>query len=118
MINAFTALLAARNPALGRFRSYRLEAGPDLFGAWLVQITYGRIGTRGRSTRYSAPDEAQARKLVRRSLRRRATAKERIGVSYCFRELVDPWNWLTMTVNHAALPAAYDDTAVTSTASL
>jgi hypothetical protein len=106
MINAFTALLEARDPTLGRFRSYRLEAGPDLLGAWLVQITYGRIGTCGRSIRYTAPDETQARKLVHRSLRRRATAKKRIGVSYRFRELVDPWNWLPMTVDQAALRAA------------
>jgi WGR domain len=106
MMNAFTALLEARDPALGRFRSYQLTAGPDLFGAWIVEITFGRIGARGRSIRYSAPDEAQARKLVHRSLRRRATARKRIGVSYRFREMVDPWSWLPMTVDQAALRAA------------
>jgi hypothetical protein len=31
-------LLEARDPALGRFRSYRLEAGTDLFGTWLVEV--------------------------------------------------------------------------------
>lgn len=98
MINAFSALLEARNPALGRFRSYRLEAGRDLFGTWLVEVTYGRIGTPGRRLRYVARDEAEARKLVRHTLRRRATAKKRIGVSYRFRELVDPWEWIPLTV--------------------
>jgi hypothetical protein len=97
-MNAFSALLEARDPALGRFRSYRLQAGPDLFGAWLVEVTYGRIGTPGRQVRYVAADAVEARKLVRHSLRRRATAKKRIGVSYRFRELIDPWQWLTMTV--------------------
>src|SRR5690242_14222738 len=67
MMNAFDALLEARDPALGRFRAYRLEAGPDLLGAWQVVITYGRIGTPGRCVRYSAADEAEARKLVHRS---------------------------------------------------
>jgi hypothetical protein len=31
-------------------------------------------------------------------LRRRATARKRIGVSYRFRELVDPWEWRPLTV--------------------
>lgn len=97
MMNAFSALLEARDPVLGRFRSYRLEAGTDLFGAWLVDVTYGRIGTRGRRLRYVAGDEAEARKLVQNNLRRRATARKRIGVPYRFRELIDPWQWLSLT---------------------
>ena len=81
----------------GRFRSYRLEAGPDMFGAWLVDVTYGRIGTRGRRLRYVVGNEAEARKLVHKNLRRRATARKRIGVPYCFRELIDPLQWLSQT---------------------
>jgi hypothetical protein len=98
MMDAFTAMLEARDPALGRFRAYRLEAGTDLLGDWLVEITYGRIGTRGRRIRYIVRDESEARKLVRENLRRRATAKRRIGVSYQFRELIDPWQWCAGTV--------------------
>jgi hypothetical protein len=93
MINAFTALLEARDPSLGRFRAYLLEARTDLFGAWLVDVTYGRIGTRGRRIRYVVKDESEARKLVRENLRRRATAERRIGVAYQFRQLVDPCEW-------------------------
>ncbi len=96
-MNAFSALLEAREPALGRFRSYRLEAGTDLLGAWLVEVTFGRIGAPGRCVRYVAGDETEARKLVRQSLRRRASAKQRIGVSYRFRELIDPWQWMEPT---------------------
>jgi hypothetical protein len=98
MMNAFSALLEARDPSLGRFRSYRLEAGTDLFGAWLVEVTYGRIGTPGRIVRYVVGNEAEARKLVRKTLRRRSTARKRIGVSYRFRELIDPWEWVPLTV--------------------
>ncbi len=98
MINHFSALLEARDSALGRFRSYRLEAGTDLFGAWLVEVTNGRIGTRGRLVRYVAADEAEAKKLVQRSLRRRATARKRIGVGYCFRELIDPSEWVRLII--------------------
>ena len=56
MISTFTALLEARGLSLGRFRAYLLEAGTDLFGAWLVDVTYGRIGTRGRRIRYVVRD--------------------------------------------------------------
>lgn len=97
MMNAFSALLEARDPTLGRFRAYRLEAGTDLFGTWLVEVEYGRIGTSGRRLRYVAGDEAEARRLVHKTLRRRATAKKRIGIPYRFRELTDPWGWLSLT---------------------
>jgi hypothetical protein len=109
MMNSFSALLEARDPVLGRLRSYRMEAGPDLFGTWLVEVTYGRIGTGGRRLRYVAGDEAEARKLVQHSLRRRATAKKRIGVSYRFRELIDPWQWLALTVGSGTLPPCCGD---------
>ena len=36
------------------------------------------------------------------SLRRRATAKKRIGVSYLYRELTDPWQWLSLTAEECA----------------
>jgi hypothetical protein len=98
MMNSFSAVLEARDPELGRFREYRLEAGTDLFGTWLVEITYGRIGTHGRSVRYAVDDEKEARQLVSRTLRRRATARKRIGVGYRFRELIDPWEWATLAV--------------------
>jgi hypothetical protein len=104
MMNSFSALLEACDPALGRFRSYRLEAGPDLFGAWLVEVTYGRIGTPGHRLRYVATDQAKARTLVRNSLRRRATARQRIGVSYRFRELTDPWQWFPLTIEPGMIP--------------
>jgi hypothetical protein len=98
MMNAFSALLEARDPALGRFRSYRLEVGTDLLSAWLVEVTYGRIVASGRRLRRVVNDEEDARQLVPETLRRRASAKKRIGVSYSFRELVDPWEWVPLTV--------------------
>lgn len=104
MINAFSALLEARDPALGRFRSYRLMAGTVLFGTRLVEVTYGRIGAPGRRWQYVAGDEAEARKLVHKNLRRQATAKKRIGVSYSFREVTDPWNCLQLRDPQRSLP--------------
>ncbi len=93
-MESFRIRLEARDPARDCFRSYRIEAGTDLFGAWLVDATYGRIGSPGRTVRHVADDEAQARRIVRRCLRRRATAPRRIGVAYRLRELHDPAQWL------------------------
>ncbi len=104
-MNHFRAVLEARDDALGRRRAYRLEAGPDLFGTWLVDVTYGRIGTRGRRIRHVARDEDEARELVRRSLRRRASARARIGVSYRICELIDPGRWLPIMVEQGVGPA-------------
>jgi hypothetical protein len=103
MMSIFTAHLEASDPARDCFRSYRLEAGPDLFGTWLVDVVYGRIGTPGRTVRHVADDEAGARKIVRHCLQRRATAPKRIGVPYQLRELHDPDQWLVV---HPAIRAA------------
>ncbi len=93
----FRVQLEACDPAQGRFRAYRIDAGTDLFGHWLVDVTYGRpvssIGTRGRPIRYVAADEAEARGIVRQCLKRRKTAERRIGVAYRIRELTDPAQW-------------------------
>jgi predicted DNA-binding WGR domain protein len=96
MLDAFSARLEARDPTKGHFRSYRLEAGTDLLGNWLVDITYGRIGTRGRRVRHVASNAAEAKKLVKHALRRRSTAKKRIGTGYRFLELHDPNAWFSL----------------------
>jgi predicted DNA-binding WGR domain protein len=74
--------LEACAPALGRFRAYRIVAGRDLFGVWMVEMTYGRIGTLGRTKALSFDRVEDAVVAVRESLRRRATAPRRIGVAY------------------------------------
>jgi hypothetical protein len=66
---------------------------PDLFGAWLVEMSYGRIGTFGRvkarsfSTVEAATDEVQA------CLRKRSSAPRRIGVAYRLRSAAQHGDW-------------------------
>ena len=79
---AFTILLEARDPARNRWRAYRIAAGQDLFGVWIVELTYGRIGARGHTKTVAVEDEAAARHYVQRCLKRRATAPKRIGIGY------------------------------------
>lgn len=93
-MNSFAVTLEARNPALGHFRSYHIEAGRDLFGHWQVAFTYGRIGRRGRTLRHVVDTESEARRLVRQALVRRRTAPRRIGAAYETVELYDPECWL------------------------
>ena len=93
-MQCFRVTLQARNPLKGCFRAYQITAGQDMFGVWIIDIAYGRIGTRGNWIRYSAADEAAARKLVRLKLNRRATAHRRIGVAYRICELEDPDQWI------------------------
>ena len=90
----FRLRLEACVPTQGRIRAHRIESGTDLLGDWAVDVTYGRIGTCGRTVRNIAADEAGARKLVRHCLQRRATARKRIGVGHQVRELSDPGRWI------------------------
>jgi hypothetical protein len=60
----FRITLEARNPARRCCRHYRVEAGTDLFGVWVVETSYGRIGTAGRSRSYVLRDEGEARHLA------------------------------------------------------
>jgi predicted DNA-binding WGR domain protein len=85
--------LQARDPERNRWRFYRIEAGRDLFGDWVVRLTYGRIGARGQTKTQVAPDAAAAAKLVRACLRRRQSAPRRIGVAYEVRAKFDPHRW-------------------------
>ena len=64
------------------FRAWACEVGTDLFGAVVVEVCFGRTGTNGRAVRRMAVDHADALRLVRRALRRRASAERRIGVGY------------------------------------
>jgi predicted DNA-binding WGR domain protein len=51
----------------------------------MVEMSYGRIGTTGRSKIRSFPHVDDARAQVRSCLKRRATAPRRIGVGYQMR---------------------------------
>jgi predicted DNA-binding WGR domain protein len=97
MLDRFSAVLEARSPERGHFRSYRIEAGIDLLGDWLVAITYGRIGSPGRRVCHAFADEGEARRCVADKLHRRSSSQRRIGTEYRLQEWHDPWQWLDGT---------------------
>jgi predicted DNA-binding WGR domain protein len=63
-------------------RGYRIRACRDLFGHTIVDLHWGRIGSRGAGLTVSFEDEGAAREFVRRTLAKRASAPQRIGVAY------------------------------------
>lgn len=63
-------LLEACNPELNIWRSYRITFGQDLFGNWVVELSYGRIGSRGRSRTILAENETQAMNYVEQCLKK------------------------------------------------
>ncbi|MBL4641297.1 MAG: WGR domain-containing protein [Verrucomicrobiales bacterium] len=74
--------LSAIDPSRNCDRRYQIERSTDLFGAQLIELSWGRAGCRGQSKRLSAPSEREAMRLVRRVLARRSTAADRIGATY------------------------------------
>jgi predicted DNA-binding WGR domain protein len=66
-------------------RRYTISRSQDLFGATIVEFSWGRIGTRGQRRRLSFRDAGKAKNFVEQLLRRRASSQKRIGV--CYREV-------------------------------
>jgi predicted DNA-binding WGR domain protein len=63
-------------------RAYRITLTRDLFGAFMVETRYGRIGSYGHTLTHSFDDETAARGFMDTCLRRRQSAPKRIGVTY------------------------------------
>ena len=101
----FRIELAAIDAARNCRRRYRVEAGQDLFGAWLVTITFGRLGAPGRTIVHVVDDERLARRLVTACLRVRATAPRRIGVAYRERARLACQSWSDIAFDGAVQPA-------------
>lgn len=74
--------LRAMDPARNIARHYQIDISTDLFGLWVVDYRWGRIGTAGQVRRASFIGADDAQDFVRRLVRRRAGAKRRIGVPY------------------------------------
>ena len=78
----FSILLDADYPELNIRRSYLIEAGEDIFGNWIVEINYGRIGCKGRKKVFLMECEEDAKKEVKNRLKKRERLVKRKGVGY------------------------------------
>jgi predicted DNA-binding WGR domain protein len=92
-VTSLRITLEARSSARRCFRAYEIAAGTDLFGAWLVEMSYGRIGTMGRAKVRSFTTAEDAQAQLHECLRKRATAPRRIGVAYGVRRVLRCEEW-------------------------
>ena len=60
MLAETTIELEAGNPATNRMRRWSVELGQDLLGMWIVDVEFGRIGSRGRRLRRVFTDQPTA----------------------------------------------------------
>ncbi|WP_184476927.1 WGR domain-containing protein [Rhizorhapis suberifaciens] len=74
--------LRAINETQNVARAYRVSVTHDLFGHWIVELSWGRVGTSGTGLSLSFESDGAARRFVERTLVRRASAPKRIGVPY------------------------------------
>jgi predicted DNA-binding WGR domain protein len=81
------AYLEAKDTNRNIHRAYSIAYGQDLFGNWVVETTYGRIGGKGRTIVTLVNNEEEALKYVQKTLKRRQSAPKRIGVGYAAREV-------------------------------
>jgi predicted DNA-binding WGR domain protein len=54
----------------------------DLFGLWIVSVSFGRAGTAGRTIKRMVPDDAAADRFLAGALARRRGAEKRCGAAY------------------------------------
>jgi len=83
------AYLEAKDASRNIHRAYSIAYGQDLFGNWIVETTYGRIGAKGRTIVTVVDNEDEALKYVQKALERRQSAPKRIGVGYEVRATFD-----------------------------
>jgi predicted DNA-binding WGR domain protein len=76
-MTALCIRLEARSAAHRCFRAYEIAVAADLFGVWIVEMNYGRIGTTGRTKIRSFPTTEEAQTQVKTCLRKRASAPRR-----------------------------------------
>jgi predicted DNA-binding WGR domain protein len=75
-------MLRATNPELNVDRSWVCRIERDLFGEWVVSVTFGRAGTHGRTIRRMVPDDAAADRFLTVALKRRRGSQRRCGAIY------------------------------------
>ena len=74
--------LEAHNAKRNIHRRYEIARASDLFGWTIVECRWGRAGGELRSKVLAAPTADAADRLVKSVMRKRASAKARIGVDY------------------------------------
>jgi predicted DNA-binding WGR domain protein len=92
-MSALRLRLEACAPALRCHRVYEIAVARDLFGVLIADMTYGRIGTVGRTKSRSFTCIEDAASVIDACLRRRATLPRRLGAAYRLRSIEFETGW-------------------------
>ena len=98
-VSSWRVRLEAKCAARRCFRNYEIAMGADLFGVWMVEMSYGRIGAAGRTKVRSFETAEAARAQAYVCLRKRATAPRRIGDGYQLQRVDGSMAWQDATFN-------------------
>ena len=82
MDNLLTVAFEAHNAGLNHHRRYQITVGRDLLDDWTVAICYGRSGQGGQEKRFASHKPEEVRGIIWERLRRRLSARKRIGCPY------------------------------------
>ncbi|MES2206754.1 MAG: hypothetical protein V4525_08165 [Pseudomonadota bacterium] len=85
-------LLEASHPPKNIFRAYYICAYYDLFGSLMVDVTYGRIGSKGKCSTFFMEHPNDAKAFIMQLLKKRETSLKRIGVSYLLKYYAGHWD--------------------------
>jgi predicted DNA-binding WGR domain protein len=87
MLSLLIVVFEAHHTEQNHHRRYQISVGRDLLNDWSVSIDYGRIGQRGQRQRFGHANADQLQSIIRERLRRRRSARHRIGCTYQMKEL-------------------------------
>lgn len=115
----FYVQLHAINEARNCRRAYAITVRHGLGDIYNVELVYGRIGARGRVSRYPFVQWRDVRRFVRQCLQRRRSAHVRIGAPYVVTAaynaafLYDVAPWLRYAFGAGEHPVRCEDTMPT-----
>jgi len=74
--------LRAIHPEKNIIREYSLNISEDLFGYWLLQSTFGHIGSRGKTRTYAFKDYHLSFRKMMSLLNKRLKSRKKTGYPY------------------------------------
>ncbi|MCC6358739.1 MAG: WGR domain-containing protein [Phycisphaerales bacterium] len=87
MLDLLTIALEAHCHERNHHRRYEVSVGRDLLDHWVVTIRFGRVGQSLQRMQWADPRPEVMRTVLTERLRRRLSARRRLGCPYVVREL-------------------------------
>lgn len=97
-MSLLSCFLEAHSEEHNHHRFYHLEVTKNLFDSWTVETRYGRVASygpkaQGQKKLYMVDNKSDVIKLVIKILKKRLSAKKRIGTPYLFKHIALNEKW-------------------------